>query len=102
MKPMEYSVLKRAEEQAIRVEDIRNYIVNKAIDIDDFKNNPDKYERFIREYSEACIHYSLYEETKDRLDKQYTLLCEFHRHYEEQLTKQFYDKAKHILLSAIQ
>jgi hypothetical protein len=100
MQHIEYNILKRAQNAARESDKINNFLRNKSISIQDFKANPDRYTDIIKEYSKECINVSLFEESRDRLEKEFSRLCEYHTQNEEELTNAFYNTAKQIIASS--
>lgn len=100
MQNIEYNILKRAQSEAKESDKIYNFLRNRSINIQDFKSNPDRYSDIIKEYSKECISKSLYEESRDRLEKEFNRLCEYHTQNEMELTNAFYNTAKQIIVSS--
>lgn len=100
MQHIEYNILKRAQNEAKESDNIYNFLRERSINIQDFKHNPDRYANIIKEYSRQCIDRSLYEESRERLAREFSKLCEYHTQNEEELTNIFYDTAKQIIMSS--
>jgi hypothetical protein len=99
MQHIEYNILKRAKNTAKEADKLYRFLSGKAVNIQDFKANPDRYTDIIKEYSKECISESLYNESKDRLEQEFNRLCEYHIQHETDLTNAFYDTAKQIIVS---
>ncbi|WP_069998750.1 hypothetical protein [Cellulosilyticum sp. I15G10I2] len=100
MQHIEYNILKRAKHEAREADKIYNFLQSRSINIQDFKANPDRYSDIIKEYSRECITKSLYEESKERLEREFNRLCEYHTQNEAELTNAFYNTAKQIIVSS--
>lgn len=100
MQHIEYNILKRAQDAARHSDKIYEFLRNKSINIEDFRANPDRYADVIREYSKQCIDKSLYEESRERLEREFNKLCEYHVQNEMDLTNAFYDTAKQIIVAS--
>lgn len=100
MQQIQYNVLKRAQDAARESEKVYQFLRTRSISIQDFKANPDRYSDLIKEYSKECISKSLYEESRERLEKEFNRLCEYHVQNEAELTNTFYNTAKQIIVSS--
>ncbi|MDF2613835.1 MAG: hypothetical protein K0S71_1621 [Clostridia bacterium] len=100
MQHIEYNILKRAQNAARESDKVYNFLRSRSINIQDFKENPDRYSDIIKEYSKECIDKSLYEESRERLEKEFNRLCEYHIQNEADLTNAFYNTAKQIIVSS--
>ena len=101
MHHIEYDVLKRAKRTAKESDNLYQFLCSRSVNIQDFKANPDRYTDIIKEYSRQCISNSLYEESKERLEKEFNRLCEYHAQNEVELSNTFYDTAKQIIVSSV-
>ena len=100
MQRIEYNVLKRAQNAARESDKVYNFLRSKSINIEDFRLNPDRYANIIKEYSKECIDKSLYEESRERLEREFNKMCEYHTQNEIELTNAFYNTAKQIIIAS--
>ncbi len=99
MNQIEFKILRRAQDNARETDKLVAFLGAQGVDLKQVKNNPDSYDHLIKEYSKACVNTGLFEESRERLELEFSKLCEYHRKNEAILVEQFYDVAKSIILS---
>lgn len=99
MNQMEFKILKRAQENAKEIDKLKTFLANQGVNLTQVKKNPERYQEIIRRYSKDCINIGLFEESRERLEIEFSRLCEYHRKNESMLVDQFYNVAKEIILS---
>lgn len=97
MEPMQFNVLRRAHDNTKINNRLNLFFSEHGIDIAQVKKNPEYYEELIMEYSRECINQQLFEQSKERMEEEFSRLCEFHRRNEEELVEKFYSIAKDII-----
>ena len=102
MENLDYSILKRAYNNARELERATQFLDTKGIDRSAFKRDPDRYRDIIKQYSIQCINQSIFQESREILDMEFNRLCEYQRFNSQHLVDDFYDKAKDIILASIE
>ena len=100
MNEIGFNILKRAQNSAKATDQLSNFLSQRGIGLNEVKANPDGYTELIKQYSKMCIDQGLFEESRDRLELEFSRLCEYHSRNEKQLTDQFYNTAKQIILES--
>ena len=91
MEQMQFNVLRKAHDNT-KINNRLNVFFNEhGIDITQVGRNPEYYQELIMEYSRTCINQQLFEESRERMEVEFSRLCEFHRRNEEQLVGKFYN-----------
>lgn len=97
MEQMQFNVLRKAHDNT-KVHNSLTLFFNKhGIDIAQVKRDPEYYEELIMEYSRECINKELFEQSKEKMEEEFSRLCEFHRRNEEQLVEKFYSIVKDMI-----
>ena len=99
MNQMEFKILRRAQENAKEVDQLKIFLADQGVKLSQIKNNPEKYEDIIKKYSKSCVNVGLFQESRERLEIEFARLCEYHSKNESILVDEFYNIAKEIILS---
>lgn len=102
MNEIGFNILKRAQNSAKGIDQLSDFLSQRGIDLNQVKANPEGYTELIKQYSKMCINQGLFEESRDRLQLEFSRLCEYHSRNEEQLTDKFYNIAKQIILDSLE
>lgn len=97
MEPMQFNVLRRAQDNTKVNNRLNIFFKEHGVEITQVKKNPECYKDLIMKYSRECINQELFEESKEIMEKEFSRLCEFHRRNEEELVEKFYSIAKDII-----
>ena len=89
MESMQFNVLRKAHDHAKKNNRLDLFFNEYGIDIVQVKRNPEYYEGLIMEYSRKCIDEQLFQQSKERMEEEFSRLCEFHRRNEEELVEKF-------------
>ena len=99
MKQIDFNILKRAQHNARQTDKLLKFLDSNGVDLKSLKSNPEQYDAIIKEFSKSCVNTGLFEESRDRLEREFNKLCEYHRTNEAHLADQFYDMAKSIIMN---
>ncbi len=99
MNQMEFKILRRAQENAKETDKLKTFLAKQGVNLSQIKKNPDSYQELIKSYSKDCVNLGLFEESRERLEIEFSRLCDYHRKNESILVEQFYNIAKDIILS---
>lgn len=100
MNQIGFNVLRRAQDNAKELAKLSAFFNERGVELKEVKLDPDKYSEMIKQYSKACVNESLFEESRERLQLEFNKICEYHQRNEEELTKEFAQIAKEIILTA--
>ncbi len=99
MNQMEFKILRRAQDNAKEVDHLKVFLANQGVNLNQIQKDPDSYQDIIKQYSKNCVNAGLFEESRERLEIEFSRLCDYHRKNEINLVEQFYSTAKEIILS---
>lgn len=97
MEQMEFNVLRRAHDNTKATNRLNLFLSEHGVDLERVKRNPEYYEELIMQYSRVCINQELFEESRERMEEEFSRLCEFHRRNEDELVEKFYSIAKDMI-----
>ena len=100
MNQIGFNILRRAHENTKSTDDLQRFLRGKGLDLVQVKRHPEDYNDIIKEYSRHCINLSLFEESRERLQEEFNKLCEYHTRNERQLTDDFFNIAKQLILNS--
>lgn len=100
MNEMGFNILRRAQDNAKEIGKLSEFLLKQGVDLKQVKKHPEEYTNLIKEYSKTCISVGLFEESRERMQREFNKLCEFHVRNEEELTDKFYNIAKQIILAS--
>ncbi len=97
MEQLQFNVLRKAHDHTKAHNRLKIFFSKHGIDIAQVKRDPEYYEELIMEYSRECINQELFEQSKERMEEEFSRICEFHRRNEEQLVEKFYSILKDMI-----
>lgn len=100
MNQIGFNILRRAHDNTRSTDDLEKFLKNKGLNLVQVRRNPDEYNDVIKEYSRQCINLSLFEESRERLQEEFNKLCEYHTRNERQLTDDFFNITKQLILNS--
>lgn len=97
MNQMEYNILRRAQDSTKASNRLDDFFRQRGVDFEQVKKNPEYYEELIKQYSRTCINQGLFEESRERMEDEFSKLCEFHRRKEDELVEKFFRITKDLI-----